>query len=126
MFALALTAASSNAFSAMKDANIKFAFQKYIATYNKSYQTIEEYEARFENFAKTHAQIEEIRAQNGTSKVGHNKFSDISQEEKDQLLSYRPRTNEDGTLYSSGYELLNTNDLPSEVNWVTAGKMNPV
>ena len=61
-FALALTAASSNAFNAMKDADLKFAFQKYIAMYNKSYQTIEEYGARFENFAKTHAQIKQIKA----------------------------------------------------------------
>ena len=105
-FALTLTAASSNAFSAMKDANVKFAFQKYIATYNKSYQTIEEFEVRFENFAKTHAKIEEIRAQNGTSQVGHNKFSDISQEEKDQLLSYRPHPHKYGTLYESDFELL--------------------
>ena len=40
-------------------------FANFVAKYNKTYQTVEEYKFRKEQFFKTHAFIEEINNSNG-------------------------------------------------------------
>ena len=57
-------------------------FVSYIAMHNKNYDSVDEYNLRREQFARTHAFIQEHN--NSTENVhraAHNKFSDWTEEE---------------------------------------------
>ena len=57
-------------------------FMHYIAKFNKKYESIEEYEDRIVNFAKTDKFIKEANSRTDRSyRAGHNKFSDWTDEE---------------------------------------------
>lgn len=56
-----------------------------------------------------------------TSTVGLNKFSDWSDEERKQLRSFASQRY--GILKVKEIE---TSDLPSQINWVEKGAVNPV
>jgi len=57
-------------------------FIDYVATHGKSYATKEEYEFRLANFAALDAEINEHNSENGLFTMAHNKFSDMTDEEK--------------------------------------------
>ena len=67
-----------------------------------------------------------FNSSNGTSTVGHNKFSDMTEDEFKNFLGYKPRHDHLMTSAFRNAAELPTNDLPTEVNWVTAGGVNPV
>ena len=60
----------------------EFEFMKYIARWNKSYGTREEYNARMERWREVDAFIKEVNAPDSeyTHTAAHNKFSDWSEE----------------------------------------------
>jgi cathepsin L len=55
-------------------------------------------------------------------KMGHNNFSDLTDYERKKFLGYVKRPN----ATKREPVVLDTTDLPAEVNWVTAGAVNPV
>ena len=62
-------------------------FEQHIGVFGHSYATKEEYEFRKSLFAKTHAFITEWNSNpNATHKVGHNQFSDMTDDEKKGYL----------------------------------------
>ena len=85
-FALATLAAAAQA-TLMTTAD--YAFMNYITTHNKYYETVEEYKLRQEIFIRTELAIEELNTKNANYTAGHNKFSDWTQAEKDQLLGLK-------------------------------------
>lgn len=54
--------------------------------------------------------------------LAHNKFSDWSDAEYTNFLSYRPKN----TSRNQEPTLLATNDLPASINWVEKGAVNDV
>jgi C1A family cysteine protease len=77
---------------------------------------------RFIEFAKTYQDILHFNAQpNQTSTVGLNKFADWTAAERKQIANYRPRDQIVGTT-----KLLDTADLPTEVDWIKQGAVNAV
>ena len=65
-------------------------FEQHIGIYGHSYATKEEYEFRKSLFAKTDAFITEWNSNtSATHKVGHNKFSDMSDDEYKRSLGYK-------------------------------------
>jgi cathepsin F len=94
----------------------------FLAHHGKAYATIQEFEYRFKLFAETDNQIKQFNSQPQTSTVGHNKLSDWSIEERKRLTSnislLRTR--------NSPVAILDTNDLPTEVNWIEKGAVNEV
>lgn len=82
--AIALIAASA---SAMTETNVEYNFVRYLAKNGKNYLTSQEYAFRFALFAKTDAFIQTFNSdsENSSMKVGHNKFSDWTEEEKAKL-----------------------------------------
>ncbi len=98
-------------------------FAQYVAQYGKNYATIEEYQFRYIQFAKNYTQVLLFNLEPGqTSTVGLNKFSDWTEAEMKKIRNYKPRK---GIVNAVEVEL-STNDLPTEINWVTAGAVNPV
>jgi len=58
-------------------------FLVFASRFNKSFKSKEEMQARFDNFAVSEARLNSFNST--TSKVGHNKFSDLSDDEFVQL-----------------------------------------
>jgi hypothetical protein len=83
-----------------------FKFIQYLAKHGKNYGTIEEFNMRLENFAKIDAFIEEWNSnKEATSTVGHNFFSDWTDDEK-KIFHGEPHkdqdSNDENPLESSG------------------------
>ena len=71
----------------------EFEFMKFVADWNKSYATREEFMFRMGEWLKTEAFIQEVNAQGSehTHTAGHNKFSDMTREEYKRFLTL-PKT----------------------------------
>ena len=64
-------------------------FANYAARFNKVYQDIEEFAMRLERFVYWHRVIEEHNNTNGPNFIlGHNQFSDWTNEEYVAILTY--------------------------------------
>jgi C1A family cysteine protease len=85
-FALAAFVGAASAIS-----EIESAFLGYITQFGKSYSTMAEYEHRLANFAMKHSFIQGHNAEESSYKLGHNKFSDMTQEEYETFLTYKPK-----------------------------------
>jgi len=57
-----------------------------------------------------------------TYTVGHNKFSTWTQEELAKIRNYKPQENKGNVTYAQSF----SNQLPSSVDWNTAGCVTPV
>jgi cathepsin L len=99
-----------------------YEFIKYVAEYGKSYGTKAEFAFRAAQFKETLAFINQHNSdENKTSTVGLNKFADRTKQEMSRMLGYKP----------SGKQLkeatvLPTDNIPNDVNWVTAGAVTGV
>ena len=98
-------------------------FIRYVAKYGKSYGTKAEFEFRAAQFKETLAKVAEHNAENGTSTVGINEFSDKTKEEMSKMLGYRPSMTNKAMKAA---QELPTDNIPNDVNWVTAGAVTPV
>lgn len=67
----------------------EFEFMKFIAEWNKSYETREEYQHRFSLWSEIDAHVREVNAPGSahTHEAGHNVFSDWSEEEYGRMLA---------------------------------------
>ena len=83
-----ILAAMVGAASALSE--IESAFLGYITQFGKSYSTMAEYEHRLAQFAQKHSFINGHNASEESYKLGHNKFSDWTQEEYEAILTYKP------------------------------------
>ena len=84
-FAIAALASAAAAISADE-----LNFLNYAARFNKVYEEIEEYALRLEQFIYWHKIINDHNATNGPSfELGHNQFSDWTDEEYAAILTFR-------------------------------------
>lgn len=98
-------------------------FANYVAEHGKNYATVEEYEFRFIQFARTLTDIYAFNmVPDQTSTVGLNKYSDWTPLERKQISNYVTRT----VVTDANIVTLDTSDLPSEINWIDLGAVNPV
>lgn len=103
-----------------------FDFVNFIATHGKSYNSIDEYNLRFERFTATQQAINLFNATEKSSTHGHNFLSDLTAEEKTKILGLKnmalPERKPNTPIFTAnGLEA-----LPASVNWCTAGKCNAV
>ena len=68
--------------------NDELEFIDYAARFNKVYEDVEEFAARFERFLVAHAFIKTHNASGDTHVAGHNQFSDWHHAEYKQILGY--------------------------------------
>lgn len=103
-----------------------FDFVNFIATHGKSYNSLDEYNLRFERFTATQQAINLFNATEQSSTHGHNFLSDLTAEEKTKILGLKnmalPERKPNTPIFTAnGLEA-----LPASVNWCTAGKCNAV
>jgi cathepsin L len=97
-------------------------FIKYVAEFGKSYGTKAEFEFRSAVFKKKLAAIQEHNASNGTSTVGVNQFSDMTDAEFKRLLGYK----HEKRVASQMPVVLDTTNLADDLDWRTKGAVTPV
>ena len=88
MKSFAFAALTSTAIAISAD---ELEFVNYAARFNKAYEEIEEYALRLERFIYWHRIINEHNASNGPNFIlGHNQFSDWTDDEYEAILGYKP------------------------------------
>ena len=87
---------------------------QHVSTYGKSYITIEEFTARKANFAETDARIEEHNASDSLYRMGHNKFSDMTEYERKQRRGFKQNPNGDSLAEEF---LLDDTNSPDSWDW---------
>ena len=124
-FALAGVASATASVDAVRDtiAQHEFKFMNYIAQWGKSYASIEEYEHRFANFIKKEKWITEVNSDlRNTYTVGHNDFSDMTEEEYNQRLGYDPTMWEEDQSPIYGQ----VSNYPTSIDWRSQGAVGVV
>ena len=96
-------------------------FMKYVSKFNKRYGTIEEFAFRSDLFRKAAQEIEEFNARETGSTMGHNEFSDWTDEEFDKLMGFLALDPIKGGEYA---EFTPTDEVT--VDWVAKGAVTPV
>ena len=125
---IAATAIATTASAYTFESEMDQHFVQWIAQNGRNfhdYHSLDEYLYRQEQFAFSHEAIKKINETPGTTSfAGHNKFSDWSREEKQKYASGTSGVRR----YSEEIEevLLDTSDLPTEINWVTKGAVGSV
>ena len=68
-----------------------FEFMRYVAKFNKSYQTVEEYQHRLNQYLKIDEYIKKVNAPGSgyTHTAAHNRFSDYTPEEFSKMMTLR-------------------------------------
>ena len=103
----------------------KLDFANYAARFNKFYENIEEFMARFERFGHHHRLICEHNTSGSKNfKLGYNQFSDWTEDEYLAILTYGFSSNENEKR--SAHVFKSYYDLPNSVDWVKAGFDGPV
>ena len=95
-------------------------FLSHMAAYGLSYGTDAEYQFRLQQFTSADAEIQRINADpSNTFKVAHNKFSTMTNYEKERFLN--------GKFMEGGEEVqLSEDNLQASVDWRTKGAIGPV
>lgn len=96
-------------------------FIKYVAEYGKSYGTKAEFAFRAAEFKKKLAEISAHNAENGTSTVGVNQFTDMTPSEFKRLLGYKAHLKT-----SFRPKVLATEELADSIDWRSKGAVTPV
>ena len=120
MKSFALAALGATAFAT--EINIKFI--NYIAEHNKYYHSTEEFDFRHQIWAEKDEQIDAHNAEGHSWTLGHNKFSDWTDEEYKTLLGYRPelRTAQYQDIEPTPYVVSNSDGI----DWRTRGAVTDV
>ena len=103
-------------------------FSQWKTQHNKVYQNGAQEAAAFKNFAVAEDKITKHNALNLTYTLGHNEFSDMSNEDFfKNYLGYRPDLQNAKTFSKNPIHYADPNeDLPKEVDWVKNGKVTAV
>jgi len=107
----AQSAFPSGTFLATQTSELQQVYINYIAQHGKNYLSTEEFELRFEQFAKTHHEIEMHNAKNLSWTLGHNHLSDWTVQEKNSMNGYKPIVRE-----TSGV-VIDTTSTPASCDW---------
>jgi cathepsin L len=103
--------------------DMEFKFINYVAKFNKSYGTKEEYAFRMEQFAAKELAIQEENASQNSYTLAHNKMSDWTHDEYRQLLGGLPDF-EQGTTAPASNQTVPS--FATGWNWIDQGAVNPV
>jgi xylem cysteine proteinase/KDEL-tailed cysteine endopeptidase len=96
-------------------------FLEYMSEYGKQYNTLIEYFERLDMFKAKDAVIKEHNARQSSYVLGHNKFSDRTDEEMQAMMQ------DTGDYARGGEPAAGTMAFPTTlINWVDNGCVNPI
>ena len=122
-FAAALFASAANAAIMIQ---LDYDFMRYVSTHNKFYSTSTEFEMRKSNFEASDALIKEVNARNGSFHLGHNKFSDLTAEEKNSFKGLMILPDAQESVDPEDELEGEANDIPEHFDWRNRGKVTPI
>jgi len=104
---------------------IDYLFMKFVANYEKRYETVEEFAARLEIFEATDNHINTVNdpMTRSTYTAAHNRFSDWTQEEFSAMQGLKNMTKPDFEAVEGETAPFN---LPTSVDWRQEGMVTPV
>jgi C1A family cysteine protease len=102
-----------------------YQFMNFIVTHGKEYATLEEYNLRKANYVYMDSEIVKINQSQTTHVAAHNFLSDWTREEYQNLLGLKNMPKPDRSNRPV-HKVDESVAAPTSVNWVTAGKVNPV
>ena len=98
-------------------------FVQWASEHNKEYHSLLEFGQRLQHWLKQEMDIQRVNNTPGETVIlGHNKFSDWSDEEYKAMLNFEPRSFE----RSGEPTVLDTSSIPESINWVELGGVNEV
>lgn len=107
-----------------------YAYAEHMTKFGLSYNSVNEFETRKARFAYIDTYIRNHNSKEGVSyTLGHNKFSDWSDEERSSFVKGIKRREEGtlGDLPDDGTTMtFNTSDLPSGIDWLAKGNTTPI
>lgn len=103
-------------------ASLKSKYMSYVVEHSKGYHTVDEFARHEAHFIETEVFINEHNMSNTSFSVAHNFISDMTEEQKAHLRGRIPRR----TLKTTEPVLLSEEGVPSTVDWITMGAVNPV
>ena len=121
-FVQATTTAVATAYSTLS-ADVGVEFMQHLTKYGKSYITVEEFELRRELFAATDAMIKEHNATDSLFTMGHNRFSDMTDFEKELQKGFTPSPTRDVDVEEMVYD---EGDVPASWDWRDHNAVTPV
>lgn len=101
----------------------KFFFASYVATFNKEYQSVDEFLSRMNLFWETGEQIRRHNSSHAptTFVLGHNYFSDLTLSEKRHFFGYH------GIPEEKDLEVAHLkNNYDNSVDWRKKGAVGPI
>lgn len=104
--------------------DIELAFNKYIASFGRTFSTKQEYQYRLSIFLQNYKKIVEHNLYNAEEEgftMGFNQFTDMTEYEFKLQTGRKPKP-DNGE--NAQYTQLSTVGLPDSVNWYSAGKVN--
>jgi len=121
-FAFAL-ACLSGAQALTSQSDHEYQFITWAVQHGRTYTEMAEFTERFENWLKTHETIKTYNAREGkTVTLGHNKFSDYTDEEYRSMLNYKPRPDQSRAQVT----YLDASNAPDSIDWRELGAVNEV
>ena len=104
------------------DMQLNMKFMQHVSTYNRSYLTTEEFEARKSLFAAIDAEIKKHNASDSLYEMAHNKFSDWTEHEKNKIKGHK--TNPYAQVEE--LELDELAEVPASWDWRDHNAVTPV
>lgn len=125
--ALSLVAAIASGKELQRTSKLDFQYMQYTALFNKHTHSLAEYNARMLSFGKTQKFISEFNARHDTHFVGHNAYSDWTDEERGEFLSSGLEGQlKDHHHMQHHFARLNTDFIPEYINWLEHGAVSAV
>ena len=106
---------------------LDYQYMQYTALYNKHTHSLAEYNDRMMHFGKTQKMISDFNAKMESHFLGHNAYSDWTDDERAEFLSNGLiGTLKDHEHMKHHYARLNSEYLPDHVNWLEHGAVSKV
>ena len=101
-------------------------FMNYASKFGKAYETLEEFIHRKEIFLVKNLLIKAHNSRPSNFRLGHNKFTDWSEEEMQVLLGEKESAESNAYCKPPPEVTAPAAAPPAEVNWVEAGMTTPI
>ena len=109
----------------VNERGIAYQYLRYVNKHSKDYKTMDEFKQRQANFSRTNTLLEKLNQVLSTQTVGHNRFSDWSELEIQNVMGLRAHTS-DIEHMRYHYARFESDYVDKEIDWVQRGAVTKV